>query len=86
MHMVCTLVIVCWVWKPFLGSFLWLPFTYFYLWIGLGGSFSKFIFILNGPEDSFFCGFGVLSDFSFGRVIVIDATSFFCVALVFGID
>lgn len=78
--MVCTLVMVRLVWKPFLGSFLWdfcfllIPFDLLLLQIGVGGSFSKPFFIYKrvGRRDFFFAGLVfcfILCFFSFGRVL-----------------
>lgn len=76
--MVCTLAIVCWVWKPFFWEVFFgcpLPtFIYGLVWEVL---FQNLSFHIKRTGGFIFCGVGVLSDFSFGRVIVTDVTSFF---------
>lgn len=87
--MVCILVMVRLVWKPFLGSFLWdfcfllIPFDLLLLQIGVGGSFSKPFFIYKrvGRKDIFlrvwcfvlFCAFFLLG----GYFMITDVTNFF---------
>lgn len=79
--MVCTLVIVCWVWKPFFGRFS-LVALYLLLFTDWFGRFffKTYLFILNGPEDSFFAGLVFCLIFLLGGLSLL-MLRVFCVAL-----
>lgn len=92
--MVCTLVMVRWVWKPFLRSFLWdfcslfITLHLHLLQIGVGALFQNFSLYINGLEGGgfFFAGlvFCIILFFFLlgGYVMITDITSFFGAAIV----